>query len=103
MEVSMKYGTPGTPAKTEIPDAPAPALESVTQTVGDVTIDANHWKGITLTALPSGKKAVSIGVDYWAANSSAFWIFPYGSGTSAYIVGAQGTTISQLKIRIWYI
>lgn len=72
-------------------------------TARNITIASNNYLVQTygITGLTSDK-VFAITMLSWTANSGGFTLIPYSTGTTFYVLGEAGTTISNLKCRFWY-
>ena len=72
-------------------------------TARNITISSSNYLVQTygIAGLTSDK-VFAITMLTWTSNSGGFTLLPYSSGTSFYVLGAAGTTISGLKCRFWY-
>lgn len=72
-------------------------------TARNITIPSGNYQAQSY-GIPglTSDKVFAITMNTWTANSGGFTMLPYGSGTTFYVVGGSGTTISNLKCRFWY-
>ena len=72
-------------------------------TARNITIASGNYQAQTY-GIPglTSDKVFAITMNTWTANSGGFIMMPYGNGTTFYVLGESGTTISNLKCRFWY-
>ena len=68
------------------------------------TISSNNYLAIPYPTGLNGNKVVSISLLDFGTVSGPITILPYGStGSSWYMLGANGTSITAARFRYWYI